>query len=266
MIRVLENYINQLKHKKKIINIYKKIFIKNDIEPIYTHKNNVYVVFKKKEKIFRKFCLNKKGANKIENDFNGIKWYCSRNKNLKINFIKNYVKKKNYTYLDTKALKGKKIKSWLPLSKNYKYIKNSLIHYKKVFHYKKKIKIHGDLTLENIFFNKNSVIFIDWEFFNSKKYWGYDAVYLVLSSICIPFIVNKTFSQRDQYLFKNLWRMLVGMPINKKMIHNPFNYFTHVIKNDKLLNQSRLISKSKFFPLITPKNFKKKIVNIIRSD
>ncbi len=266
MIRIIDNYLNKLKHKKKIINIYKKFFDQDNVVPIYTHKNNVYVVFKRKEKVFRKFSLDKKGASKIKNDFNGLKWYYSKNKYIKKDIVQNYVSKKNFCYLDTKALKGRKIKSWLPLSKNYKYIKKSLMHYKKIFNYEKNIKFHGDLTLENIFFDKNKVIFIDWEFFNSKKYWGYDAVYLVLSSVCIPFIVNKTFSKKDQYLFQNLWKILINMPINRKIIQNPFVYFTHVIKNDKLLNQSRLISKNKFFPLITPKNFKKKIVNIIKSD
>ena len=258
------NYIKKKKHEKTVNNLYKKKFKNEKIKVVYTHKNNVFVIFKKKKKIFRKFSLSKFGEKKISSDFKGLKWYCSRRKLDSNKVIYNYKKYKEYSFLDTNLIKGKKIKSWLPLKRNYSYIKKSLNHYKYIFPLKKKSKIHGDLTLDNIFFGKKDIFFIDWEFFNcKKKIWGYDAVYLVLSGISIPFIANKSFSNHDKYLFLKLWKILMKMRIDKKILIDPFKYFIKSIYSDTILNNSRAISKKKFFPLITPKKFQNEIVNLI---
>lgn len=264
--KLLLNYIEKIKHKNKITKIYKKFIKDEKVKVIYTHKNNIFVVYKKKENIFRKFTIHLDGCKKIKNDYQGLRWYCLKNKINSKKIISKFYKKGTISYLDTYALRGKKLKSWGTLNKNYNFIKRSLYHYKNIFNYKKKAKIHGDLTLENIFFEKKKIFFLDWEFFNSKHDWGYDAVYLVLSSVSIPYIVDKKFSNKDKLLFKKLWKILHSMPIKKNMLNNPFNYFIQVINKNVALNRSRLISKNKFFPLITPKNFQKKIVKIINTN
>ena len=262
--KILFNFVKSKKHEKKVNYLYKKKFSNENIKVIFTHKNNVFVVFKKEQKLFRKFSLSKLGGEKIKSDYSGLKWYCSKKKIDSKKIIIDFKEKNDCSYLDTIQIKGEKIKSWLPLKKNYTYIKSSLDHYKNIFLYQKKTKIHGDLTLENIFFNNKNIFFIDWEFFNcKKKIWGYDAVYLVLSSISIPFIVNKSVSTDDKYLFLKLWKILLKMQINKKLLKDPYNYFNESIRNDIILNKSRLLSKSKFFPFITPKKFQNEIVKLI---
>ena len=146
------DYVKKIKHSNNVSDIYKKYFKGDCITPVFTHKNDVYVVYKKKEKLFRKFSITKNGAKKIKNDYNGLKWYCSKKKIITKKIIQQYVSKNKFSYIDTTNIKGTKIKSWLPLSKNYIYIKRSLDHYTKIFDKQKKMKIHGDLTLENIFF------------------------------------------------------------------------------------------------------------------
>ena len=62
----------------------------------------------------------------------------------------------------------------------------ALKHYEKVWKKKNKAFCHGDLTFENIVFDikNNKVYFLDWENFRDKKEdWGYDLVYLLLSSL-----------------------------------------------------------------------------------
>lgn len=263
------NFINKNKQKKKIENIYEKKFKKKNVRGIFTHKNDTFVVYDKNKKIFRKFSLNENGKMKIKNDYEGLKWYCLRNKIKLKKIISNLGVENNLTYLDTFSIDGKKVKFWHPLSKNYDYIKRSLDHYFKIFSNSEKNqskinKSHGDLTLENIIFNKNKIFFIDWEFFNkNKKTWGYDAAYLVLSSITAPYLVNNNFSAKDKNLFLKLWKILIKKSIDSKLTQNPFEYFIKSIKTDKLLNRSSRISKKKFFPLVTPLSFQREIKQLI---
>ena len=58
------NYIKKKKHEKAVNNLYKKKFKNEKIKVVYTHKNNVFVIFKKRQKIFRKFSLSKFGEKK----------------------------------------------------------------------------------------------------------------------------------------------------------------------------------------------------------
>ena len=163
--------------------------------------------------------------------------------------------------------RGKKYKSWDSLDKNFKYIKLIFFHYKKVFKKSKFHKIHGDLTLDNVFFRNKEIFIFDWEFYGAKKYfWGYDLVYLTLSSVCIPFLTTGNFTKEEKKKFIKLMFLLKDMGIERKIISSPFDYFEKVLFKDSFLNKSVKISKSKFFPLITPRYFKNKILKIINSE
>ena len=119
--------------------------------------------------------------------------------------------------------------------------------------------------MDNIIFKKKGLFVIDWEFFKSKEnYRGYDIVYLFLSSACLPYILNKTFSKKDEVLFCKLWKLLIKSNFDKKMILNPFEFFENNIKTDKVLGKSYKLSKSKFFPFITKKIHKNRILKIIK--
>ena len=156
--------------------------------------------------------------------------------------------------------------SWKSIDQNYVYLKRVLKHYKKILNRKAKTQIHGDLTLDNILFQKKNLFILDWEFFNAKKnFWGYDIVYLFLSAVCLPFMLNKTFSKKEEELFKKLWKELIRLKINKQLLFNPFKFFEKNIKSDNILKKSFKLSKSKFFPFVTNNSHKEKILKIIRS-
>jgi len=258
-----------LKKKKKIPFSYFKYFDKNEkITCLETHKNNVHLFYLHKSEVFRKFSTTREGIKKIDSENEGLTWYCNRTKNNKKSVIKKYYKEKNYAFIDIIKIKGKMIKPWGSLEKNFDFINQVINHYKKIFYKKKYSKIHGDLTLANILFYKNKIFLIDWEFYGAnKKIWGYDIVYLVLSSISLPYLAKKNYSIKDtdKKLFIILWKKLIDMNINKKLIYNPFDYFKKELSQDKFLNSNSRLSKRKFFPLYTPKIFQKKIKNMIGS-
>ena len=182
-----------LKKKKKIPFSYFKYFDKNEkITCLETHKNNVHLFYLHKSEVFRKFSTTREGIKKIDSENEGLTWYCNRTKNNKKSVIKKYYKEKNYAFIDIIKIKGKMIKPWGSLEKNFDFINQVINHYKKIFYKKKYSKIHGDLTLANILFYKNKIFLIDWEFYGAnKKIWGYDIVYLVLSSISLPYLAKK---------------------------------------------------------------------------
>ena len=126
-------------------------------------------------------------------------------------------------------------------------------------------KIHGDLTLDNIIFNKNKIFIIDWEFFYSKKkHFGYDLAYLFLSALCIPYLTKKKISSNDEKLFLDLWKILKKIGVNKKIILDPFTYFEKKIKDDSFLKKSYILSKKKFFPFLIDKSYKRRVCSLIK--
>ncbi len=261
-----KNFFNLFVKRQKVP---KKALIKNQNEKhkvINTHKNNVSLIYFPKKKIYRKFAKTKNSLEKIDSEYQGLKWYCKRiNKNTSY-IIEDHYKNNNFSFIDLNEKKGKKAKSWKSLQDNFTFLIKAFKHYIKFYPKTKKSQIHGDLTLDNIIFKKNNVFIIDWEYFSSKKsYRGYDIVYLFLSSVCLPHVFNKSFSKKDEKLFKILWKLLIKEKFNKKMIYNPFKFFENNIRKDVTLHKALKLSKFKFFPFITSKHHKKNIVEIIKS-
>lgn len=269
--KIIKNLIVKNKNHNsntKLLKSYDRIFQNiSNIQIINTHKNNVLLIYLKKEKIYRKFSIKKNGIKKIISERNGLKWYIKKNKIKETKIIKNFHKNKQFAFLDLKKIRGEKKKSWRPLSENISCINKFFSHYKKIFKISTNHIIHGDLTLDNILFSRKNFFIIDWEFYSTKKFlWGYDLVYLVLSSVCIPYLENKVFSKKDERYFLELWLKLIKLKIDKQLLFNPFKYLDYVFLNCKPLNLSLKISRLKFFHLSLHKDFKDKIYNLINSN
>ncbi len=257
------NIFSNLKKKiisKKIFNLKKT----EDVRLIKTHKNNTQVLYFPQKKIYRKLNKNKKGKEKIHSENLGISWYCKRIKIKKKYLIKRYYKGKKISFIDLREVDGLKIKSWRPLSENYEFLLKFFKHYIKFYPKKRISHIHGDLTFDNIIFNKKKIIVIDWEFFKANKsLYGYDLVYLFLSAACLPYLNLRKLSNQDEIIFKKLWKLLINIKISNKLTDRPFSYFSKKIKSDFILKKSFRLSKRKFFPFITSNTHKKKIMKII---
>ncbi len=260
------NLIKFLKNKFLILNNFSSIDKSNNFKLIKTHKNNTAVMYCSKKKFYRKFSKTKSGIEKIKSEFSGINWFLRKIKKKNKKIILDYKVKDNFAFIDLKEIKGKKIKSWVPFEKNYKYLFKMVKFFNHYLAKEKKSHIHGDLTLDNIIFQNMNPYIIDWEFFGaSKSFKGYDLAYLILSAVCLPHISNKKFSNQDEKLFCKLWNLLLNSKFNKAMLLNPFVFFRKKIKNDRILSKSYRLSKSKFFPFITDKDFQKKLLKIINS-
>lgn len=261
------NRINNLFSFKKI-SIPKNILndnINDRFKVIKTHKNNTALIFFTQKNFFRKFSTSKKGKKKIVSEYKGTKWYAEKSKRDFRSVIQNYHNRDSFAFIDLKNISGVKMKSWDKLEVNFQALKKVFTHYMSYTKGKKDI-INGDLTLDNIIFKKNKVHIIDWEFFDSRKRLaGYDITYLFLSAACLPYIIGKKFTAKDKDLFKKLWRKLIKRKFNKKMLNNPFIFFENSIKKNTVLKESMILSKSKFFPFITPNSHKSNILKLIAS-
>ena len=247
----------------KIENLLFKFSIRNKYR-INTHKNFCDLYYFKKEKIYRKLSNKKKGIARLREEFKGLKWYCNLKKKNYKKVIKNYSFDKKKAYLDLHEIEGFKLKSWQPLKKNYKHLFRFYNYHKKIFPKSKTFKIHGDLTLDNIILKKNDFFIIDWEFFGvGKKAKGYDLAYLFLSSICLPYLIEKKISAENEKLFIRLWKLLLKDKINKQIIFDPFYFFEKNIKKEILFKESLKLSKSKFFPFLLSRKMKQNILKII---
>ncbi len=233
---------------------------------IKTHKNNTSVIYFKKKGFFRKLSNSKSGIEKIKSEYKGINWYLKKIKKKSKKIILDYKINSDFAYIDLKEIKGKKIKSWNSFKENYNYLIKVIKLYNRYFLIEKLSYIHGDLTFDNIIFEKKNLHIIDWEFFGGdKSVKGYDITYLVLSAACLPHITGKKFTKEDEKLFSRVWLSFINKKFNKKMLLNPFIFFKKKIKSDPILSKSYRLSKSKFFPFITDKQHQKKILKIIHS-
>ena len=265
MLKKISNLLSAVFEKKEIPKYILKYGPVTNAKIIKTHKNNTNVIYLSEEKIFRKYSKSIQGIENIVSEYQGLIWYCNKIKQNKSSIISHFFKKKKFAFIDLKEIKGHKIKSWKPIEANFSFLLKAYKHYMNYYPKKGTSKIHGDFTLDNIIFKSKGLFIIDWEFFKSKEnYRGYDIVYLFLSSACLPYILNRTFSKKDEVLFRKLWKILIKENFNKKMILSPFEFFENNIKKDKVLRKSYKLSKSKFFPFITNKIHKDKILKIIK--
>ena len=112
----------------------------------------------------------------LEKEYNGYLWYSEfRPIFLKLKKIDNF----DYMQLKIEYLDGKKANYKNGLSKNYNRILLVINHYNKItkrnYALSSQYPLHGDLSLDNVIFNKNQVFLIDWQYFtNTETCSGFD--------------------------------------------------------------------------------------------
>ena len=116
----------------------------------------------------------------------------------------------------------------------------SIDHYVKFWPKRPLTKVHGDLTIDNIIYSPNKIRFIDWELYGtSNEIWGYDLVYLVISSIFFNYYEKKSISQNEIKKFKILWVKLKSIGINTKFLDNPILYFRKSTQKKKMVKSKK---------------------------
>ena len=224
------------------------------------HFNGTCVI-KSKEK-YLKVSLSRFGKSLIDNEIKGYSWYLKKIKLEKIlKFKKNFI----FSWIKTAELKGvkKPYKNSINLNSNYFLL--ALKHYEKVWKKKNKVFCHGDLTFENIVFDikNNKVYFLDWENFrDNKEDWGYDLVYLLLSSLILPNIEKNKIKPNDISHFLSLWLKIKKKIKSKKMKKNPLLYFENKFKFDEYWKNLSKKSPKKFFINIISQQLRLEIIKI----
>lgn len=172
----------------------------------YNKNKNIGILFQNKQKLVKKFYLNKaKNLFLLNNEYNGYCWYINqlKKKNIKYSLP---VKKKNFIKLQ--IIYGKKYNFWEKLIYEKKKINEVIKHYFYIWPSKKIVPYHGDLTFENIqFLSREKIFILDWENFKKKEIWGLDLCYFLISLIVLPSLAfNKPISEDELRIFKKFWK------------------------------------------------------------
>lgn len=194
-------------------------------------KNKIKVLYFPEVKIIRKITFNKKYYKYLNNEINGLKWY---NKSIKEkNNILDFNQNSNFYFLDVRIFNSKKNVFYRSIIENENLIKKAINHYIKIWPSKENVYYHGDLTVDNILFSGNKIKFIDWELSGQNEKWGYDLVYLLISSIFFPYYINNNITNNEKKVFKQLWFQLKKYNISNNLLKDPIRYFSNIHKKKK---------------------------------
>ena len=196
------------------------------------NSNKIKVIYFSKPQYIRKITSNKRYFNYLQNEIRGLQWYqkYSKNKNVLIKYNKN----SNFFFLDIKIFKEKKNIFYKSIEENSFLISKAIDHYLKIWPNKTHVRCHGDLTIDNIIFNENKIKFIDWELSGlSNEPWGYDLIYLLISSIYFPYEIKKTINDSEKNIFIKLWTKLRRLNISYDLLNDPLSFIKKVHKKKR---------------------------------
>lgn len=223
-----------------------------------SHGSKVYTFFVEdcEKKFYLKSASNLEGIENINQEYKGWNWYFEKAHNLVDNPIDFHLLKEKYVSLKISAFEGKKIKIKHGIKKNYNFFLKIIEHYKEIWKLNKnKVPMHGDLSLENIIFKDNEVIFIDWEHFNRDcTYWGFDIYYLLYETLWFNW--KNIHTSRDSEILY-ISKLLKALNSNFGFPNNEFfklSYLINFIINNKKLWAHQLSNNLNKLPLL---NFKK---------
>ena len=223
-----------------------------------SNTNKIKVIYFSKPKYIRKISSNKRYHKYLINEVSGLQWYhkISGNQGDLIRFFK----KANLFFLNIKIFNGKKNIFYKSIIENENLISKAIDHYASIWPKKINVRCHGDLTVDNILLKEEKIKFIDWELSGHNEKWGYDLVYLLISSIFFPYYINKNLTDTEKKVFKRLWFKLKEYNISKEILKNPLENFTKIYKK-KNGNKLLKITQIKFTRNFLIKNLKKYLKN-----
>ena len=226
-------------------------------------KNKIKVLYFPRNKLIRKISFNKRYFKYLNNEINGLKWYAEIQKE-RSHEILNHNQNNNFFYVDIKIFNSKKNVFYRSIIENEELIEAAINHYKKIWPKKKYVQCHGDLTVDNILSNGKRIKFVDWELSGlSKELWGYDLVYLLISSIFFPYVIKKNLNNIEKKVFKSLWKKLKFYKISEKLLKNPLKNFKNIYKKRKWKDAIN-DHPNKIFPLASDKKFNDLVNNLVK--
>ena len=232
-----------------------------------SHGNNVSIYYCPLTNTFTKISFDAVGRKYIFAEKEGIVWYTNQKNNKTNSYIESSWIFPEYSRLDLKHIKGRILNYNSRIITNEKFLKRAINHYIKVWPKNALVPVHGDLTLDNIIFNKEQVIFFDWEHFNPKgEKWGFDIAYLLLSAISLPYFDSRSIPRKDLKCFTNLWKDLFEKGLDMDIAKDPFGFFINVFESSAYWTEIIKFSPKKLFPLSINIKIRKKIDSSINEN
>jgi len=216
-----------------------------------SHGNNVSVIRFGERNLIRKVARTGSAIGHLRREKAGWDWYTKAAMIIGPNQC-GFMEFENFAILDITASPGRSISYESHLPSTHTYINGAINHYVSVWPTGQIAPCHGDLTLANILFcDEFGVTFIDWEHFNrSGEAWGFDIVYLALSSLLLPNWNSLGFPVRDIDLFSAIWCRLFNLGVESRLIEKPITYFRGSFQAKDAWAQIRSESPQKLFPLV----------------
>jgi len=232
---------------KNIINFILVFFLNIKIIKFYSHKNYIIVLKLLSKNRYLKISFSSYYKKLLLNEYYGYKFYFKRKK---INLKKNeFFFKKNlfFSYICIKSFRGTKTSYMSSFKKNHHQIMRIVNYYNRLWPKNKTVSAHGDLTFDNIIFNKNEITIIDWENFKKKEVWGFDIIYFLLTCLIIPNLNKKKLNSTEKYYFLLVWKKIKKKITNKQLKSNPLIFFEKNFHKNQHWRNLFIKNPNKFF-------------------
>jgi hypothetical protein len=195
------------------------------------HNNGVYTILDKKKKLVIKSAFTEDGIQRVINEYSGYRWFLKRTNKNKLLKIKIKENKNYYARFYGCLFPGKTANYDASITDNYGNLLSVINFYKKIWpHNQKFLPIHGDFSLGNIIFYKNTINIIDWEHFSINKFpWGFDLLNMLYESIYFSIQGKKVLSKVDESNFVNLYLLISNLIMKHNNIYT-YKSFSRFVK------------------------------------
>lgn len=143
------------------------------------------------------------GINSLKKEYNGFNWY-QLLIGLKNNICNIVLEKEQYIRISTELFPLKKNDYNYGLEYNAQLVERVIKHYCKIWNKhrsKNKVPLHGDLSIDNILYDANNIIIIDWEHFKLDAVpRGFDGLYFLFETLWFGMQKRNNFNISDNEL------------------------------------------------------------------
>lgn len=196
------------------------------------------------------------GIKSLQRELQGWGWYCAlrypQRKNLFCQIIQKNV---SYLKIGIEFIDGVKSDYGRGLIPNVNLLKKVMFHYCDIWPcYSDGCSVlHGDLSLDNIIYNKEGFHIIDWEYFNPNgPLWGFDAVYLLFETLYFGMKGRKQPSLRElDIVVDNITILNSHKQLSIDFIRSPLKTVKDLIVRNYKLWGDYLLTASRKLPVVS---------------
>ncbi len=208
-----------------------------------------------KEKTIIKTASTPSGIKDLQHEVEGWNWY------QRIRFTKKRYplcaivqQRDTYLQIQVEFINGTKPNYRRGLGKNASIVKQVIEYYCNFWPYypNEQAPIHGDLSLDNIIYNAESIYIIDWEhFILHGGPWGYDALYLLFETLWFGMKGRRRPTYKEiNIIAENLNILNSHTFIKSYMIERPLWFLKDFISKNSKIWSEQLSQYPNKFPIL----------------